>query len=137
MTFDIEIFDINYNGCINNNCDGKWRKLLQGSVADKQWLYRRPKAYLEAEQILIKFYFWSHPLVNSSGNWPRSDKFKFNKPSIINVLVLINIYYAFKVDFLTISYARDQLGKFQIRPQGYNYMQIQYQMMKGSYKVML
>ena len=49
----------------------------------------------------------------------------------------MHIYNAFKVDFLTINYARDQLGKFQIRPQGYNYMQIQYQMMKGSYKVML
>ena len=49
----------------------------------------------------------------------------------------MNIYYAFKVDFLTINYARDKLGKFQIRAHGHSDMHILYQMMKGSYKVML
>ena len=49
----------------------------------------------------------------------------------------MNIFYAFKVDFLIINYARDGLGKFQIRAFGHNYMLIKYQMMKGSYKVML
>ena len=49
----------------------------------------------------------------------------------------MNIFYTFKVNFLTINYARDRLDKFQIRAQGYSDMIILYQMMKGSYKVML
>ena len=49
----------------------------------------------------------------------------------------MNIFYAFKVDFLYINYARDRLGKFQIGAYGHDYMLIKYQMMRGSYKVML
>ena len=63
--------------------------------------------------------------------------FKSIKHSVINNTILINIFYTFKVDFLTINYRRDQLGAFQIRPYKYSNMQIKYQMMKGRDKVML
>ena len=49
----------------------------------------------------------------------------------------MNIIYTFKVNFLTINYARERLGKFQIRANGHSDMIILYKMMKGSYKVML